>query len=58
MGLVLSLPEGRGATIFLKQQLVFEPRGWAESDDGDYGSIIEAVLFCSRSMFPREKEIL
>lgn len=48
----------RGMGLFLKQKLVVEPGGWAESDEGDYGSITEAVLFCSGSMFPREKEIL
>ena len=54
-GLVLFLPEGRGTGLFLKQQLAVEPGGWYE---GDYGSIIKVVLFCSGSMFPREKEIL
>ena len=51
-------PPKKGHGLFLKQKLIVEPGGWAESDEGDYGSITEAVLFCSGSMFPREKEIL
>ena len=54
----MTIHQRRGMGLFLKQKLVVEPGGWVESDEGDHGSITEAVLFCSGSMFPREKEIL
>ena len=45
----------RGMGLFLKQKLVVEPERWAESDEGDYGSITEAVFSVPEVCFQERK---